>query len=514
MKKTYFSVWVLAVCLALVPATVMAQDFADYKTAAGSTAEVDLPTVEGGWFTAVDYFPEGTVELVDGQFEAEGRMIAANNQSIYLQRTYGSNQWDVVGTISSGTMDPSFIHVSPDGSKIALGIGYGAPLLIIPTSVLSAQSPPVLDTNPAVTSFPNVSYYDGDWADNRYFVINGGAWPGPDCTYPYHDDPDCVFYSGVGSVDTQDSDPANHTGVLVIGNILGASADVDVDSHGNLITGIGYLTNPNRTGQLKVWAASDWDPATPQNLDYDANTRIVADNILSAAYLGEDAEGNLHVGGGDAFGVGGPDENGYAALIQADIVNDVATGSRTAPVTDGNKADIAGEYKYFAPDLCQDDSATGILAGNWGRGLAVMWNPSGDEAGGCAPPTSGGVPYPGDAGDYWLPGVTPRLTIYYPGSAPDTDGDGIPDASDNAYLTANAGQEDTDGDGYGNAADADFNNDNTVNYNDLINLQSSWGSSDGSSGWDANVDLNSDGNVNDNDLISFQSNWGASAPYY
>lgn len=79
------------------------------------------------------------------------------------------------------------------------------------------------------------------------------------------------------------------------------------------------------------------------------NTKVVANNILSVAYLGEDAEGNLHVGGGDAFGVGGVNENGYAALIKHGIVNDIAAGTRTTPVTDGDKADNA-EYKFFAPD--------------------------------------------------------------------------------------------------------------------------------------------------------------------
>ncbi len=38
----------------------------------------------------------------------------------------------------------------------------------------------------------------------------------------------------------------------------------------------------------------------------------------------------------------------------------------------------------------------------------------------------------------------------------DSDGDGIPDASDNCIEAENAGQLDTDGDDYGNACDCDF----------------------------------------------------------
>ena len=505
-RQRHTALWLICLAglllLLCLPFQAAADDFADYKTGPGTTAEVDLPTVAGGWFTAAEYFPDGTTEMIDDQFEAEGRIIAANNTSIYLQRTYGSSQWDVVGTISTGTMDPSFIHVSPDGSQIALGIGYGAPLLIIPTSILSISNPPVLDTHASVKKFTQISYYDGDWADNRYFVVNGGQWP-DGCDEPYDEDPDCTFASGVGAIDTEDNDPSTHVGVPLIFGIPGGSGDVDVDSSGNLLTGLGWATGPpNRTGELKVWEASEWDPVNGSTLDYESNGKVVADNILSVAHIGEDAEGNLHIGGGDAFGTGGPSENGYAALVKSGIVGAIADGTRTTPVTDGDKVDNS-EYKYFAPDPCQDDSATGALAGNWGRGLAVMWNPSGDGSGGCA----GG---PGSATDYWMPGVTPRLTVYYPGSAPDTDGDGIPDASDNAYLTANAGQQDTDGDGYGNIVDADLDNSGQVDGQDYNAFRSAWGSI--GSGLD--TDFNSDSGVDGLDYNIFRGKWNTTAPWY
>jgi hypothetical protein len=46
---------------------------------------------------------------------------------------------------------------------------------------------------------------------------------------------------------------------------------------------------------------------------------------------------------------------------------------------------------------------------------------------------------------------------------PDTDGDGVPDASDNCTLVANPGQCDSDGDGYGNHCDGDLNNNGVTN---------------------------------------------------
>ena len=457
------------------------QDFTTY----GLTAEINLPVVGGSggyysWFTAVEYFRDGTTAKI-GNLEAEGRLLAATGRELYLQRNYGASQWDVVATVGA-TMDPCFVRISPDGSRVALGIGYGAPLLVFPTSMLSSSSPPVLHdgTHPAagVTAF-DVNYYDAAWVDNQYLVINGGSWPGP------------VYSSGVGVLDSTNP---NDSGTGLIGNILGASASIAVDADGNLFTGIGMAAGPpNRTGEIKVWPAGEWSTTPGAALNYEANPRIVGKNVLSAAYLGTDSEGNLHVGGGDAFGVGGTTEKGYAALISKDVIARVtALGTPGAPVDEGNST----QYREFAPDPCANDSATGILYGSWGKGMAVMWNPTNGECN------------PGSAEDYWMPGVEPLLTVYYPVSAPDTDGDEVPDAADNAYLTKNAGQQDTDGDGWGNAADADFNNDGIVDSADLSSLRRKFGTSD------EEVDMNSDGVVDSADLSSLRRRFGKSQPYY
>ena len=51
---------------------------------------------------------------------------------------------------------------------------------------------------------------------------------------------------------------------------------------------------------------------------------------------------------------------------------------------------------------------------------------------------------------------------------PDEDDDGIPDAEDNCTEVPNADQRDTNLDGYGNLCDADLNNDDIVNFGDLL----------------------------------------------
>ncbi len=498
-KKTLTFICILAMFLAVCPLFGHAADFDEY--AQYNQAVIDLPPVgdfdgNSSWFTAVECFPRDSQAMI-GNYEAEGRILAATGKSIYLQKTYGPTSsdpehWLKVATVSNN-MDPSFVRISPDGTKIALGLGYGQPLLVFPTSLLDPENPPLLidaDGNPAsgVTAY-NVNYYDADWVDNQHLVINGGKWPGPE------------YVSGVGVLDT--SNP-NDQGTALITNIPGASAGVAVDAAGNLVTGIGFAPGPpNRTGEIKLWNSSEWSTSPDSPLDYEDNNRLVAQNVLSAAYLGFDEEGNLHVGGGDAFGTGGASENGYAALISKAVVDRVADPSGPGnPVDESNSA----EYREFAPDPCQNDSATGILANWWGGNLAVMWNPQ------TLPPDCNGDP--GSATEYWNPGVVSRLTLYYPANPPDYDGDGVPDSIDNAYMTANSGQQDTDGDGYGNVCDADFNNDGNVGFWDYHLFKQAYGSSESDPNWNPDADMTADGNVGFSDYYYFKARYGSSAPYY
>ena len=86
------------------------------------------------------------------------------------------------------------------------------------------------------------------------------------------------------------------------------------------------------------------------------------------------------------------------------------------------------------------------------------------------------------------------------GTAPDQDGDGVPDSQDNCVLAANPGQEDTDGDGYGNACDADLDGNVVVNAVDLGQLKVAFFTTPGDPDWNPDADFNSDGVVNVIDL--------------
>ncbi len=84
-------------------------------------------------------------------------------------------------------------------------------------------------------------------------------------------------------------------------------------------------------------------------------------------------------------------------------------------------------------------------------------------------------------------------------SAPDADGDGVPDSNDNCANVSNANQRDTDADGYGNLCDADLNNDGVVNFADLATMKGQFFTHN------AHADLNGDGVVNFADLALLKS---------
>lgn len=98
----------------------------------------------------------------------------------------------------------------------------------------------------------------------------------------------------------------------------------------------------------------------------------------------------------------------------------------------------------------------------------------------------------------------PVLVDLDPDPPADSDADGVPDASDNCILTANAGQQDSNSDGYGNACDGDLNDSvGVVNFTDLALFRAAFGSAN------ANADFDSSGGiVNFADLARFRVLFG------
>ena len=545
----------------------VANDFAGYQNYSNPADQhfVVLPEITGGWFAATDYFPDNGAGDTIGNYETAGRALVANGNSIYLQKNYGAgagtgtwtpgddhgvagdnmpgghDNWIVVATVTPGygyghttlNMDPSFIHISPDGTQVALGMGFDQPLLVFPISRLDPDNPPLLNdaTDPTVPNYADVrifpwgsdpvdgvQYYEAEWvpdpedalafggdgkldpsaATNNYFLaINTDRnWVSQE---PHE--------SGGSSVELLDTRDAANRPIPTIVNIgyspnYSASSDLTVDHYGNLITGQGYDYNDpenGETGQIKIFAADDWmyayngDPEEPDPIEYDHESHIIADKVLSAAAMGVDKDNNLHVGGGDVVSGTHFGELGFGAVIHADVLQDALSSSGSVGVLDEGDP---SQYKELQPDQAGDDSATFAVYNPWAEGIVLIWNPRnwGDPE---------YLTYDG-----WYPGVTPVATTFYAATAPDSDGDGIPNGSDNAYLTPNPGQEDTDGDGWANAADADYTNDGRVLPNDYNLFRQAYGK------MNDNIDMTGDGRVLANDYNRFRGRYGTSAPFY
>jgi len=91
--------------------------------------------------------------------------------------------------------------------------------------------------------------------------------------------------------------------------------------------------------------------------------------------------------------------------------------------------------------------------------------------------------------------------------APDSDGDGIPDGSDNCPNTPNSGQENTDGDTEGDACDTDDDNDGHLDGADNCPIQWNPGQEDFDGDGQGDVcdpDIDNDGVLNAVDLCDYQ----------
>ncbi len=133
----------------------------------------------------------------------------------------------------------------------------------------------------------------------------------------------------------------------------------------------------------------------------------------------------------------------------------------------------------MAPDPCQNDDAVSVLFVPGIEMLSVSVNAS------TLPPHCESVDWSG-------PDSAIHSQLFFPDSAPDSDGDGILDGADNAYLVPNPDQADTDGDGFGDVADCDADNDAVLGRGELSVLVDSFGSGAGQAGFESSVDFDGD----------------------
>jgi hypothetical protein len=251
----------------------------------------------------------------------DGRLIALADDEVLMETALGSRRFMTLGTLPSAdiaSFGPAFVRVSPDGSQLAVGNNGGASFADFEVGVFDA-------TTLSGTWF-SAGHFDAEWADDRHLAITAGDFVNP---------------SYVSLLDTQSTDPMNPSNPVILTNIGGASAGVTFDEAGHLYTGNGFSTvGPSGTGALKAFSPGDWSLAsrgTP--LDFE-NSGVLIVDLLSAASLGFDAEGHMHVGGGDFIAA----ETNFGGLVRDTAVQDALAGG--GPV---NPAD-ANAVRRFDPD--------------------------------------------------------------------------------------------------------------------------------------------------------------------
>ncbi len=431
---------------------------------------ITFPSSATSFGTSADAFGGNAAGIVDG-YALRARFLAAAGSTVFLQKNFGASLWLPVANVPEN-MDPSFLKITPSGRKIALGTGFYKPLYIFPSSILSSVMPLGLN-GAAGTMRMDANYFDAAWRDERYLFVDGEATLG----------------SRVYAIDTTSKTPEQL--LPIVTGIPGASAGLTFDHSGDLITGIGY---GEKTGQLKIWSAQEVALALAgASLAYSNTGHVLADGILSAASLGVDADGNLFVGGGDAFG--GSGHLGYAGLIRSAVLQRVLEGG--PPLDPKSGAD----FVKIAPDPCQNDDSTSVWFAP-GVDMLVVTAYLGSVPPNCAPTdTTGG-------------GAPATTQLYFSPTAPDSDGDGVPDGADNAYLTPNPDQLDADSDGFGDAAECDVDHDGVLGRAELSAFLQAFESTEVDPNFDVRFDFDRDGAVGWGDFALLDEEWGRAAICY
>ena len=287
-----------------------------------------------GWADAfTDYALAGSFSLpAASPFDvlADGRLITLSGADVYTETAVGSGSFTRAGSLAGMDVPgyaAAFVRVSPDGSTVAIGNNGGASY--------GNYEVGVFDLGTLNGHWFGVHHFDAEWIDGKYLAVTTGVFGHP---------------SVVTAFDTSSS-PSNPVNPTIVANVGGSSAGVTFDGAGNLYTGNGYAgAGPSDTGWIKAFSSSEWAAAMSGGApaDFETSGTLIGD-VLSAGSLGFDAEGNLHVGGGDFLG-GGETDN--AALINAAEILDALAGGGPLDPTDPAQVrrfdpDAVNPYNYY-----------------------------------------------------------------------------------------------------------------------------------------------------------------------
>ncbi len=253
---------------------------------------------------------------VAGDALPDGRLVMVTGNSIFIESGVGTAQFDEVALLDAsqtgGSTDPAFLTISPDGSTIAVGTGFGKPVAVFDTASLGAPGAPTLLTSGTVADYFAVGHFNAAWEDNTHLALTAGDFGSP---------------AFVSLLDTT-SDPNAPVNSVIVSNIAGASAGIAFDDAGWLYTGNGFADgNGSDTGVIKAFDPTSWNTG----VDFE-NQGILIGDVLSAGSLTFDDQGNLFVGGGDF----GSFDAGYLGIIHASAIADALAGFGAIDPNDPN----------------------------------------------------------------------------------------------------------------------------------------------------------------------------------
>ena len=254
----------------------------------------------------------------------DGLVYRVSGSDILREDAVNGSTYTKIGSLQPGEISSygaSFLRVSPDGSKLAIGDGQFSSAASVHIVNVAALNPAAPSADTSITS-PN---FDAAWNGNNALFVTGAR--------------SSDFTPIVNQIDLGPS-PSLQTIITGAGQ---ASGGIAIRS-GTLFTGSGYLP----TGQIRSFSLGGLGGAA---IEFSTGTLVAT--VLSASPLGFDGFGNLLVGGGDSFS--GTSDIGYAAVLSLD---DPGTILKLSPA--GSDTLYAPEFNPVTQELVVYDTDTGI----------------------------------------------------------------------------------------------------------------------------------------------------------
>jgi hypothetical protein len=263
----------------------------------------------------------------------DGRIVATTDHQIYMDSAEAPFEFKRVAELDqdiSTNPDPAFLKVSPNGDRIALGLGLDADtfategVVVIPISSLGTSDAPTTIAAADVDIFANLEHFSAAWMDNDHLAITFS-----------------VFGVSAPQTDVLDvTTGAVSTAVEDIGDSSDGAGGIEFDANGNLYLGIGFDDASARGGEIRRFEAADVEDAISSGTPLSFDDGLFVAELLSASSIAFDAAGDMFVGGGEVFS--SEPDSGYFAMVFAVAID--------ALVDQGTPIDVDDESQVVRLD--------------------------------------------------------------------------------------------------------------------------------------------------------------------